>query len=99
MKERGHHRLLAGVIAMTLFFIVLFATVYIAVEADHDCSGEDCEICMVIDQCCLILGNRSVGKNPHIASLIVFSSIIIACFCDQSIERFTLVSAKVRLNN
>ena len=40
-------RLLAAVLAV----VMLFSAVYIAVEADHDCSGEDCAICRQISIC------------------------------------------------
>ena len=40
-------RLLAAVLAV----VMLFSAVYIAVEADHDCSGEDCAICQQIGVC------------------------------------------------
>lgn len=34
-------RLLAAVLAV----VMLSSAVYLAVEADHDCSGDDCAIC------------------------------------------------------
>ena len=40
-------RLLAAVLAV----VMLFSAVYLAVEADHDCSGEDCAICRQISIC------------------------------------------------
>ena len=43
-------RLLAAVLAV----VMLFSAVYIAVEADHDCSGEDCAICHQIGVLSLI---------------------------------------------
>ena len=43
MTKRCHF--LTGLLAAVLAFVMLSSAVYIAVEADHDCSGEDCAIC------------------------------------------------------
>ena len=40
-------RLLAAVLAV----VMLSSAVYLAVEANHDCSGEDCAICHQIGVC------------------------------------------------
>ena len=40
-------RLLAAVLAV----VMLSSAVYLAVEADHDCSGDDCAICRQISIC------------------------------------------------
>ena len=40
-------RLLAAVLAV----VMLSSAIYLAVEADHDCSGDDCAICHQIGVC------------------------------------------------
>ena len=40
-------RLLAAVLAV----VMLSSAIYLAVEANHDCSGEDCAICHQIGVC------------------------------------------------
>ena len=40
-------RLLAAVLAV----VMLSSAVYLAVEANHDCSGEDCAICHQLQVC------------------------------------------------
>ena len=40
-------RLLAAVLAV----VMLSSAIYLAVEANHDCSGEDCAICRQISIC------------------------------------------------
>ena len=49
-------RLLAAVLAV----VMLSSAIYIAVEADHDCSGEDCAICHQIGVCENLL--KSLGS-------------------------------------
>ena len=38
-------RLITGLLAAVLAAVMLSSAVYIAVEANHNCSGEDCAIC------------------------------------------------------
>ena len=52
-------RLLAAVLAV----VMLFSAVYIAVEADHDCSGEDCAICHQIGVCENLLYHLANGST------------------------------------
>lgn len=44
-------RIAASIIALMLLVFFLFFSFFIAVEADHDCEGEDCPICVCIQQC------------------------------------------------
>ena len=50
-------RLLAAVIAV----VMLSSAIYLAVEADHDCSGDDCAICRQISIC----DNLLIWFLPH----------------------------------
>ncbi len=93
-------RIAAGIMGLVLLTVVLFSAFYIAAEADHDCSGEDCLICACIRQCENTL--RGVGSGsaalisfivPVILILLAAASVIAAAPQD------TLVSIKVRLNN
>ncbi len=88
------------VLAFMLVFSLLFSTVYIAVESDHDCSGEDCPICFSLVQC------------EEISRLFKFTVILLIpliYLCVSSIEHInkpdnnfsaiTPVSLKIQLNN
>ena len=56
-------RLLAVVLAV----VMLSSAVYIAVEADHDCSGDDCAICRQISICENLL--KSLGLAGAAAAI------------------------------
>lgn len=57
--------------------VILFSGLVIALEAEHDCQGEECEICLCIEECILTLeqidpDNASVysaNADAYIASL------------------------------
>ena len=38
-------RFMVRLLAVVLAVVMLSSAIYLAVEADHDCSGEDCAIC------------------------------------------------------
>ena len=46
-----HNRVSAALLACALVCIVLFSVFFIALEAEHDCAGEDCAICVVLTVC------------------------------------------------
>ena len=56
-------RLLAAVLAV----VMLSSAIYLAVEADHDCSGEDCAICHQIGVCENLL--KSLGLAGAAAAI------------------------------
>lgn len=90
----------AIIIGLMMLVLVLFSSFYIAAEADHDCCGEDCPICVCIHQCENIL--RGIGDGTVVQSAAVAPVILIlfaAAFVIAAVSRDTLVSRKVRLNN
>ena len=44
-------RLITGLLAAVLAAVMLSSAVYIAVEANHTCSGKDCAICHQLQVC------------------------------------------------
>ena len=89
-------RLLAAVLAV----VMLFSAVYIAVEADHDCSGEDCAICHQIGVCENLLNSRGVaGAVAAITAAFTYTMCRAILPCAETIGTLTLVSLKVKLSN
>ena len=50
-KLTEHKRIAAGILGMLILLIMLFSSIYIASEVNHECRGEDCPICVCIQQC------------------------------------------------
>ena len=89
-------RLLAAVLAV----VMLSSAIYLAVEADHDCSGEDCAICRQISICENLL--KSLGLAGAAAAI---SAAFTYTVCRAILPRaemngtLTLVALKVKLSN
>ena len=93
-------RIAAGLIGFLMLFAILFFSFYIAAESHHDCCGEDCEICACMEQCGNALHEvRDTGVAQTAAAafalLLLFQSLIKT----TEIQKETLVSQKIRLNN
>ncbi|MBR2674214.1 MAG: hypothetical protein IKE52_01990 [Mogibacterium sp.] len=102
MKERVglRKRIIAAIIMTVFFLIVLLSSFFVAAEAEHDCSGDDCPICDYIHICENLLHQTSAGSPMDASSIIpdvfVFLSVLLIAY---DLLRETPVSRKVRMNN
>ena len=93
-------RLITGLLAAVLAAVMLSSAVYIAVEANHTCSGEDCAICHQLQVCENLL--KSIGLVDAAA---VFAATVRYALCRvipsyaEVVRTFTLVSLKVKLSD
>ena len=89
-------RLLAAVLAV----VMLSSAIYIAVEADHDCSGEDCAICHQISVCeDLLKSLRLAGAAAAITAAFTYTVCKAILPCTEMTGTLTLVALKVKLSN
>ena len=93
-------RVLTVLLAAAVLFVMLFSAFYIAIEADHDCVGEDCPICYQISVCEYTL--KSVGQAVLVLILAGFIGIFIISlptFTKKLAYHTSLVSLKIKLSN
>ena len=91
---------LAAVTATALLLVIVLAGIFIVMEADHDCEGEDCPVCQCLENCQTTI--RQLGSVTVAASISLFSFFILITAYFHITEVFcndTPVSAKVRLND
>ncbi len=90
----------AFIMGLFLSFVVLFSAFYIAAEAEHECSGEDCPICVCIHQCEQTLHRISCGIQESVVAFVPVILLLLAVFTVMyAAVQETLVSEKVRLND
>ena len=92
--------LIAGIVCAVFVFTLLFSVIFIAVEIHHDCTGENCPICMEIQACVQTLQTLGAALAPIILSITAIYSLVIcaARSCHRS-ALHTLVSLKVKLTD
>ena len=89
-------RLLAVVLAV----VMLSSAVYLAVEADHDCSGEDCAICRQISICENLLKTLGLaGAAAAVTAVLTYTVCRAILPCAEMSGTLTLVALKVKLSN
>ena len=89
---RSGRRVFVLVLAVLVLLAVLFPAFFIACEADHDCTGDCCGVCLSIRQCEALL--LLCALLLSVRSALLAASTIHAVF-----RQGTPVSRKVRLNN
>lgn len=89
-------RLLVAVLAV----VMLSSAIYIAVEANHDCSGDDCAICRQISICENLLKSLGLaGAAAAITAAFTYTMCRAILPCAETIGTLTLVALKVKLSN
>ena len=93
-------RLITGLLAAVLAAVMLSSAVYIAVEANHNCSGEDCAICHQLQACENLLKSMGLaGAAAVFAAVVRYTSRRVIPSCAEVVRTFTLVSLKVKLSD
>ena len=86
-------RLITDLLAAVLAAVMLSSAVYIAVEANHNCSGEDCAICHQLQVC------ENLLKSIGLAGAVRYAPCRVIPSCAEVVRTFTLVSLKVKLSD
>ena len=93
-------RFMTRLLAVVLAVVMLSSAVYIAVEADHDCTGDDCAICHQIGACENLLKSLGLaGAAAVITAAFTYTMCKAILPCTETIDTLTLVSLKVKLSN
>ncbi|MBC8586893.1 hypothetical protein [Paratissierella segnis] len=97
-KEFKRH--LIFLVCLCFILVSLFSLIYIAEEADHDCTGEFCPICAcihIVKQTLKQLSSGIVASFAIISSLIVALAALIAAL--PILPCSTPINQKIRMNN
>jgi hypothetical protein len=90
----------ARICAVSVILLVLLSEVFLVKEADHDCTGADCPICAVMEQCSSNI--RLLGAGAGIAAIILLP-LMVSFEMEENHPVFlvfsSLVSQKIRMND
>ena len=99
LGDSKQRKMLSAVTVLLLTVVVLCSSFFLAVEADHDCCGdEDCPVCACIELCERILCH--VGRGALAAAVMLLPVVaLFAAAVTATRERpwETPVSRKVRI--
>ena len=93
-------RALSVTVCIVFLFVTFASLFYIVLEADHQCTGEDCPVCANIYQAEQTLRNLSTGTIVYTAANpIPIMFVLVMAGHVLFVSRTSLVSQKVRLND
>ena len=94
-------KIFAGILSVLMIVVVLFSGIVIALEAEHDCKGEECDICLCIEQCIFTLEQlgKAIGAAAAVLAKAVIFILAAVVFRFYEIPGTTPITDKVRLNN
>lgn len=93
-------RLIATLLTVMVIFVVLFSSLFIVENANHDCIGDDCSICYVISVCKNVL--KTIGLALAVAILTAFVGtfmLFLPSLTERVAGSISLVTLKVKLSN
>lgn len=97
----NRNRIISLILLLLFSFVILGSSCFIITHTGHDCTGEDCSVCMELAEChktLNTLGNTFMG-GVHIAVMILALSVIVNALIQTSSKHTTLISLKVELLN
>ena len=93
-------KILYVILACILILALVYPVVFIALESDHDCRGDDCPICFDIYLCCNVVKNLSFTAINIIIACLIVSEIFDGFIYSDTVKipRSDLVALKVKLS-
>lgn len=99
--SKSRNRAISWIVLMVFSLVIFCSSAFIIVHADHDCTGEDCSICMELSECHKTL--HTLGTAVAGALKLTLILCIAAALCKIIIKSHsahtTLISLKVELLN
>ena len=100
MLKSNTRNIIAFIITLGLCLVVLWSSMFIVIEAEHDCSGEDCPVCLCIAVCGSLLRLLSLPREVSSAwfsALILSALTLIPSLLPRNYS--TLITLKVKLSD
>ena len=99
-RPNAHNRrVLSGLCAAFVLVTIAFSSLFVSVEADHDCDGHDCPICQEMQASVAnfqLLGSSTPTYDSPLADL--FLSVVETVPCVRRAPATTLQSLDVRFD-
>lgn len=98
--DKKAQRILAGFTCAAFVIVAFFSLLFIAKEAHHDCTGEDCPVCACIHQAKQTLKQIGTGSSETAGAFAPQFPLVVAFLClPLFVPVASLISQKVRMNN
>lgn len=93
-------RKIALLVAAAMAFAMAFSVLFIVHEAEHHCTGVDCQVCHAVNTCLQLLDNTTPKPERHtLHAAAVFMLIAVLGTLCSAADNSTLVKLKVKLSD
>ena len=94
-------RIISWIILIVFSFVIWGSSFFVITHSDHDCTGEDCSVCMELAECHKTLNTLSTAfmGSVHLAVMMFVLSVTVKSFTETRTDHSTLISLKVELLN
>ncbi len=100
-SKKQTQRRASVVLCALLLMVMVFSSLFIVFEHDHDCSGDDCPICVLLQQAEKNVTCLGEAESCGMANWILPQSVIVQAWILPSVRNalpLTLIHLKVRQN-
>lgn len=95
MKRKHIAVILTVLFAITIFF----AHIFTVCEADHDCHGEDCPVCQLIQVAENFFKGMTAAEIIAVFAAVVFAAAVVSAVLSKNFIFQTLVTLKIKLSD
>ncbi len=93
-------RIIAFAVVFAMVFTMAFSVLFIVHEAEHKCTGVDCQVCVLINNCIRLLDNNTPKPESFVFAVsLVFALIIVIGAVRYFNSSKSLISLKIKLSN
>lgn len=94
------NRIISIITALAVLFVIMYSSLYIATEINHDCAGDNCSICCQINICRNTLKTLSLACFAATTAALLTYTLCINILLRTNVSfKLTLVSLKVKLTD
>ena len=98
---KSRNRAVSWIVLVVFSLVIFCSSAFIIVHADHDCTGEDCSICMELAQCHKTLNTLGTAVAGALQLTLILCIAVVLCkiTIKSHSSHTTLISLKVELLN
>ncbi len=99
--SKSRNRAISWIVLVVFSFVIFCSSAFIITHTNHDCTGDDCSICMELAECHKTLNTlgTTVAGALQFTLILCFVTALCKVIIKSHSEHSTLISLKVELLN
>jgi hypothetical protein len=99
--SKSRNRAISWIVLVVFSLVIFCSSAFIITHTNHDCTGEDCSVCMELAKCHKTLNalGTAVTGGLHLSVMMFALAVAIKHFTKTRSDHTTLISLKVELLN